>query len=63
MKLQPKPSHLQFNLLLAPGVPAELPSERNKELVQALVELLISAAKESVPASAKGGPDESQADE
>ncbi len=60
MKLQPKPPHLQFNLLLAPEVPAELPSERNEELVHALAELLISAAKESVPPSAmEGGQDES----
>ena len=64
MKLRPKPRHLQFNLLLAEGVPAELPSERNEELVHALVELLVSAAKESVPASVMGGgPDESQADQ
>jgi len=63
MKLQSKPPY-QFNLLLPPEVPAELPRERNEELVHALIELLISAAKESIPPSVmEGGQDESQADE
>lgn len=64
MKLRPKPSHLQLKLLLADGVPAELPSEKNEELVYALVELLVSAAAEGITTSSnQGGQDESETDQ
>jgi hypothetical protein len=53
-------AHLQLNLLLADPRPTELPTDKNEELVHALVELLLSAAKESVAPS--GGQDESETD-
>lgn len=63
MKLRPKPPHLQFHLLLAEPRSTELPMDKNAELVHALVELLLSAAKESVaPSTATGGQDESETD-
>jgi hypothetical protein len=63
MKLRPKPPHLQFNLLLAHPIPAELLMDKNAELVHARIELLLSAAKESVaPSAATGGQDESETD-
>lgn len=64
MKLRPKPSPLQLNLLLADGVPAELPSEKNEELVHALVELLVSVAAEGAAVSTiQGGQDEPKTDQ
>ena len=63
MKLRPKPPHLQFNLLLTDPTPTELPTNKSAELVQALVELLLSAAKESVgPSLESGGQNESETD-
>lgn len=64
MNLRRKPTHLQLNLLPVEGAPAELPGEKNDELVHALVELLVNAAKDSAPASGMGGgQDESEADQ
>jgi hypothetical protein len=61
MKPRPQPAHLQFNLLLTDPTPTELPKDKNAELVHALVELLLSAAIESVaPSATKGGRDESK---
>jgi hypothetical protein len=63
MKLRPKVPHLQFNLLLADPRPAELPTDKNEELVHALLELLLSATKESsAPSGTTGGQDESETD-
>ena len=63
MKLRPKPPHLQLNLSLGDPRPAELPTDKNEELVSALVELLLSAVKESsVPSGTIGGQDESETD-
>ncbi len=63
MKVCPKSPHLQFNLLLADSEPAELPQEKNEQLVHALVELLLSAANESLaPSPTRGGRDESETD-
>jgi len=63
MKLRPNPSDLQFNLLLMNSAPIELPADRNEELVHTLVELLLSAAKESVSPNAIGGQNESETDQ
>jgi hypothetical protein len=64
MKLQPNSPHRQFNLLLADPAPIELPVDRNEELVHALVELLLSAAKQTVPPNAgRGGQNESETDQ
>jgi hypothetical protein len=64
MKLRPKPPHLQFNLLLADPLPAELPTNSANELVQALADMLISAAVDKRPAEvAHGGRNESEADQ
>ena len=63
MKVQSKLPHLQFNLPLADPAPAVLPTDKNEELVHALVELLVTAAKESVaPGTTRGGQDESETD-
>jgi hypothetical protein len=64
MKLRPKPPHLQFNLLLADPLPAELPTNKAEELVQALAEMLICAAIDNRPVDvAHGGQNESEADQ
>jgi hypothetical protein len=55
MKVCPKSPHLQFNLLLSDPAPAELPKDKNELLVQALVELLLNAANESLAANARRG--------
>ena len=61
MKHPAKLSHLQLNLPLVPTEPATpLPSDRQKDLASALVELLIKTARESVQQQAIGGEDESQ---
>ena len=63
MKFRPSP-HLQFNLLLADSVPAELSTNKNEELVHALVEMLISAAINNLTAGApSGGQSESKTDQ
>jgi hypothetical protein len=59
---QPKPQHLQFNLSLAETSPAEIPADKNEELVLALAELLLGVANESLAPAATGGQDESEAD-
>ncbi len=60
MKQQPQPLSIQFTLPLLKLESAQLPPERQKELVQALAELLLKAASKSVP-PAKGGSNESEA--
>lgn len=63
MKLRPSP-YLQFNLLLADPVPADLSTNKNEELVHALVEMLIGAAMNHLTAGAtSGGQSESKTDE
>ena len=62
MKRTVMPSATQFNLPLSTES-AALPGDKQKELVLALVELLIGAARESVGNPAGGGDDESEADE
>jgi hypothetical protein len=63
MKVRPISPHLQLNLLLAGPAVLELPADRSQELVDALVELLLGAAKKGVaPNAAGGGQDEPKAD-
>lgn len=55
--------NMQFNLPL-PDVPAAaLPSNNQRELDLALVELLLSAARKNADGPAQGGGSESKADE
>ncbi len=60
MKQQPQPLSLQFTLPLLKLESAQLPPERQRELVQALAELLLKAASKSVP-PIKGGGNEPEA--
>lgn len=63
MKRSVKPTGTQFNLPLLTEPAAVLPGDKQRELALALVELLIGVARESVGDSARGGGDESEADE
>ncbi len=60
MKFQPKLPLTQLNLPLLEPAPIALPDGKNKELVQALMELLLSAVV-SAPAK-EGGERHEQAD-
>jgi len=60
MKQQPQPLSLQFTLPLLKLESAQLAPERQRELVQALVELLLKAARKRVP-PIKGGGNEPEA--
>jgi len=57
---QPKSPLAQLNLPLLEPKPASLPAGKDQELVQALIELLLSAAVP--PAAPKGAEHERQAD-
>jgi hypothetical protein len=54
---------MQFNLPLPDAPAAALPGNKQKELDLALVELLLSAARESASVPALGGESEPKADE
>jgi hypothetical protein len=62
VKQSVKESNLQLNLLLrdAPAVP--LLNDQQRELILALAEMLLSAARESASQPAIGGNDESETD-
>ena len=60
MKSQPKFPLTQLNLPLLEPAPITLPAGKDQQLIQALIELLLSAA--SAPAAAEGGTHEPQAD-
>jgi len=60
MHSQPKSSLAQLNLLLLDPTPIALPAGKDQQLVQALIELLLSAA--GAPTVAERGNHESQAD-
>jgi hypothetical protein len=63
MKDRQRPLCRQFNLLLPQLAPLELAADKSQELVHALVELLISAAKETIaPSAARGDQDEPETD-
>jgi len=59
MKAQPKSPFAQLNLPLLGLAPAALPAGKDQQLIEALIELLLSAA---APQAAKGGSHEPQAD-
>lgn len=63
MKRKVKPTGTQFTLPLLTESAAVLPGDKQRELALALVQLLIDAARESVADRARGGGDESEADE
>jgi hypothetical protein len=50
---------MQFNLPLLEAPAAALPDDKERELALALVEMLMSAARESERLPAQGGRDES----
>jgi hypothetical protein len=54
---------MQFNLPLPDAPAAPLPGNKQRELDLALVELLLSAARERAGGPAQGGGNESKADE
>jgi hypothetical protein len=60
MKFQPKSPLAQLNLPLLDPTPMALPAGNDQQLVQALIELLLGAARVSKPA--KGESHEPQAD-
>lgn len=62
MKLQPELRHRQLHLALLDQPPTQLPKGKEKELTQALMELLLQAAAEEelAAAEASGGEDESE---
>ena len=59
MKAQPKSPFAQLNLPLLQPAPLALPADKDQHLIQALIELLLSAA---APHAAEGGSHEPQAD-
>ncbi|HEV3198882.1 MAG TPA: hypothetical protein VGZ73_13280 [Bryobacteraceae bacterium] len=61
MKPQPKSPLAQLNLSLLQRAPLVLPAGKDQQLIQALMELLLSAA--SAPLAAEGEDDEPQADQ
>ena len=54
MKSQPKSPLAQLNLSLLDTVALTLPAGKNQQLIQALIELLLSAASAASPAPAEG---------
>jgi hypothetical protein len=65
MKLQPGPRHRQLRLSILNQPPTDLPEGQDRELTQALMELLIRAAasETQVDMEISGGQDESKTDE
>jgi hypothetical protein len=59
-QIQPKSALTQLNLPLLEPAPMALPAGKDQQLIQALVELLLSAA--SAPPAAPGENREPQAD-
>jgi hypothetical protein len=60
MKPQPKSPLSQLNLPLLDPAPLALPAGKGQQLIQALIELLLSAA--SAPTAGEGETHEPQAD-
>ena len=60
MKQLPEPTSIQFHLPLLQLQSAQLPPQKQKELVQALAELLLQAAGVKVPALSEGDEHESE---
>jgi|HubBroStandDraft_1064217.scaffolds.fasta_scaffold31014_3 hypothetical protein len=60
---QPKSSLAQLNLPLLEAAPLALPPGKDRQLIQALIELLLGGARVTPSAaSAEGGSHESQTD-
>ena len=57
-----KPLHAQLNLLLVNAPKTAVPDDKQRELVLALVELLIGVAQENERQLEDGGGDEREAD-
>ena len=62
MKRSAMPTNMQFNLPLLDVPAAALPVNKRRELDLALVELLLSAARESAGQPAQGDANEREAD-
>jgi hypothetical protein len=56
-------TNMQFNLPLPDAPAAALPGNKQRELGLALVELLISAARETIGRPAQGGGNEPEVDD
>lgn len=64
MKLQPSPRHRQLRLSILNQPPTDLPEDQDRELAQALMELLIQAASETqADTEISRGQDESETHE
>jgi hypothetical protein len=63
MKRPAIPTNMQFNLPFLEAPAAELPNNKQRELDLALVELLISAARENAARQSEGGENEPEVDE
>ena len=63
MKRPAMSTNMQFNLPLLDVPAAALPTDKQRELDLALVELLLSAARESAGQPAQGDGNEPEADE
>jgi hypothetical protein len=61
MKQLPEPQSIQFHLPLLQLQSAQLPAEKQQELVQALAELLLQAAGARVPSLREGDEHEPEA--
>lgn len=61
MKQQPQPLSIQFTLPLLKLGSAQLPPEKQRELVQALAELLLKAASQRIAPATGGGGNEPEA--
>ena len=61
MKQLPEPQSMQFHLPLLQLQAAQLPPEQQKDLVQALAELLLQAADARVPLLSEGDEHEPEA--
>jgi hypothetical protein len=61
MKQLPEPQSIQFHLPLLQLQTAELPPEKQTDLVQALAELLLQAAGASKPLLSEGAEHEPEA--
>lgn len=62
MKHQPKTQSLQLRFALLDVAPMELPSDKQSDLMDALGELLLQAAGDSMMVQGRGGDDESEID-
>jgi hypothetical protein len=58
MKRPAQPPPLQLNLSLLTVAATAVPADKHRELTLALVELLVSAAREDAAPHANGGDDE-----